>query len=87
MCAIDPGMTCVAMHDSSGRRGLWYRIAGPDSSGQTQLEICAGREGDDVSVSIPSTDPCYGGLVDCFMSAEYAVDIRSSLSSGEVVSD
>ena len=43
----ESGWICVAMHDPQGRRGLWYR-----ESGDEQIELCAGREGDDSYIRI-----------------------------------
>lgn len=39
-------LTCVAMHDPSGRRGLWFR-ATEEGPGEYLIEFFAGREGDD----------------------------------------
>ena len=47
-----------AMHDPSGRRGVWYRLF---SGG---IEICAGREGDDAYYRIMLNDPAYAAVVD-----------------------
>ena len=46
------GMSCVSMHDPTGRRGIWYRtettpMPTPDGStypGGTKVEIVAGRD-------------------------------------------
>lgn len=61
------GMSCVSMHDPTGRRGIWYRTETtptptPTSDGQrsvtstypavTKVEIVAGREGDDEEVTL-----------------------------------
>ena len=39
-----PGYELLAMHDPSGRRGLWARYE------EAAVELCAGREGDDAYV-------------------------------------
>jgi len=53
----EPGWRCAAMHDPSGRRGLWYREVrmGPEPQHlglrhpgpRVGVEVCAGREGED----------------------------------------
>ena len=53
-------MSCVSMHDPTGRRGIWYRtettpMPTPDGStypAVTKVEIVAGREGDDEEVTM-----------------------------------
>lgn len=62
----EDGWICVAMHDPSGRRGLWYRLTAEG------IEICAGREGDDDFVKIPFDNPAFEGVSDCMQSAGYA---------------
>lgn len=58
------GMSCVSMHDPTGRRGIWYRTETtptptPTARGRsrrplavTKVEIVAGREGDDEEVTL-----------------------------------
>jgi len=48
-------LTCVAMHDPSGRRGLWFRTY--RDGGETIVRLYAGREGDDASVKLRGLDP------------------------------
>lgn len=58
----EPGWRCAAMHDPSGRRGLWYRDVrmGPEPTHlellhpgpRVGVEVCAGREGDDAFVAL-----------------------------------
>lgn len=52
-------LTCVAMHDPSGRRGLWFRTDREDDGEgglETVVRLYAGREGDDVSVILRGLD-------------------------------
>ena len=46
------GWKCAAMHDPSGRRGIWYRTEGEPGRPQ-QLVIGGGRDGDEYVVSLP----------------------------------
>lgn len=48
--AYDDGYHLLAMHDSSGRRGLWVRVA------SDEIELCSGREGDDAYVKLKLGD-------------------------------
>jgi hypothetical protein len=41
---------CCSMHDKSERRGIWYRKI------KDQIQICAGREGDDEFISVTVGD-------------------------------
>ena len=42
---------CASMHDPSGRRGVWFTsIPGPS------ITVCAGREGDDATVTLKVGD-------------------------------
>lgn len=55
---------CCSMHDPSGRRGIWFKTDGVDlvaddigcgmlqTETVNQIEICAGREGDDAEVTL-----------------------------------
>lgn len=49
MKILDIGWKEVIIPDPQGRRGLWVRMNGaPD----TEIELCAGREGDDAHVRL-----------------------------------
>ncbi len=57
----DAGMVCVSMHDPTGRRGIWYRTETTPTlctrtastyPAVTEVEIVAGREGDDEAVTM-----------------------------------
>lgn len=55
MRAHEPGWTLVASHDPTGRRGLWMR--GDSAEG---IDLCAGRDGDDVYVALRPGDVVTG---------------------------
>lgn len=46
--ANEDGWILCSMNDPSGRRGLWFRV----SEDSTCVEICAGREGDDLYLTL-----------------------------------
>ena len=50
MRASKPGWNLVAMHDPAGRRGIWMR----HNEDKQTVEICAGREGDDMYIKLTS---------------------------------
>lgn len=52
-----PGWLLLAMHDPTGRRGLWYRVTKDvtkDGDNVEAIEMCAGREGDDAYFKLRS---------------------------------
>ena len=56
----EAGWILLCMHDPVGRRGIWARTAPATGEGATyvpaRLELCAGREGDDVYVVLDGTE-------------------------------
>jgi hypothetical protein len=77
-----PGWRLCAMNDKTGRRGIWYRVpptqdvtpGGPI----TQLEVCAGREGDDCYVELKvgqvlTREDLYQ-LMDCLRTGAWMVE-------------
>lgn len=65
---------------SAGRRSLWMRLtrideSSPydDSSNVSQIELCAGREGDDDYLVITRDNPQFARLLDLFLCARFAV--------------
>lgn len=46
----DNTITCIAMHDPSRRRGLWFRVIRGDAGEPVAVRLYAGREGDDCDV-------------------------------------
>lgn len=70
--ASEPGWELAAMNDPTGRRGIWVReTRDPLVPGRVlALEICAGREGDDVYLGLRPgevIDPqTFGELVAAF---------------------
>jgi hypothetical protein len=56
----EPGYKVIAMHDPSGRRGVWYR-ANNDGS----IELCAGRDGNDAYVRLDDGARVTATLLEC----------------------
>lgn len=50
-----PALTCVAMHDPYGRRGLWFRA--DDTASGVVVSLFAGREAGDSHVILHEGDP------------------------------
>ena len=71
------GWRCAANHDSSGRRGCWYRTQ------DGVLEVSAGREGDDYILMMPLNTPqavALQGILDTL--AWVYEDMRDGASTG-----
>lgn len=75
---VDIGKRC-----SANRRSLWLKINPKPGHEEDNLitianveniELCAGREGDDSYVKIPSTNPLFAELLDLFLTAQFAAD-------------
>lgn len=51
----------VAMNDVTGRRGLWYRETTDTVNNKRMIELCAGREGDDIDLAFVEGDVITAG--------------------------
>ncbi len=66
-----PGFDRIGRLDAVGRRSLWMRFEpGPSA----QLVLRAGREGDDLTVTICSDNPLYLPIVDIMCAARFAAE-------------
>lgn len=77
------GWVLAVRDDPSGRRGFWYRETVED--GRHVLELCAGREGDDVYVRLVEGESItVEQLREIICAAEHARSPERAYESGEV---
>lgn len=65
---------------SAGRRSVWMRLRRRDDAlphdcadNVEELELCAGREGDDEHLVIPRANPLFAELLSVLLAARFAV--------------
>lgn len=56
---------------ADARRGFWVRLTAG------KLEVCAGREGDDVYVSVPVDGKQLAGLQEAVRALEWALEMAA----------
>lgn len=55
-CSPGPDWSCAAMHDPSGRRGIWYKVERKE--GRTEISIAGGRDAKEYqsTIIVPSEE-------------------------------
>lgn len=78
----EPGWVRIGRWDDAKRRSLWSRITEPPNAASrrdaTRVEVCAGREGDDLYFDLKKGDPGFEMLLDIATAGEWFAELDES---------